>query len=89
MKNLIYILICLFFAASAENLIEKETIYTGTVTIYDEGKGFGYIEINEFRNEEAFFIDDFTIDDVQKGDKVNFMIRNTRKGYYAFEIKLR
>ncbi len=75
MKNLIIILLVLFFAMSAEGTIQNSKNYTGTVKFYNNEKGFGYIES--------------LIDEISANDKVVYKVRDTRKGIEAFDVRLK
>ncbi len=86
MKNLIIILLVLFFAMSAEGTIQNSKNYSGTVKFYNEAKGFGYIK-DSATKQEIFVYESELIDEISKDDEVVYKMRNTRKGFEAFEVR--
>jgi len=59
----------------------------GTVKFYNESKGYGFISDNE-SGEEYFVHISGLIDEIQKGDTVEFDIKEGRKGMNAVDVKV-
>lgn len=59
----------------------------GVVKYYIELKGFGYI-LDDSTKDEIFVYYDKLIDEIKKGDRVSYNVRNTRKGLEAFNVRL-
>lgn len=60
---------------------------TGTVKFFNDSKGFGFI-VEDDSNTEYFVHVSGLIDDVQEGDKVEFDLKEGRKGMNACEVKV-
>ena len=58
----------------------------GTVKFYNETKGFGFISEDE-SGEEYFVHVSGLIDEIQKGDSVEFELKEGRKGMNAVDVK--
>jgi len=66
----------------------SDTLYhTGIVKFYNEDKGFGYI-IESITNDELYIYDEFLIDEVIDGDSVVFKCDDSRKGLFAYDVKI-
>jgi CspA family cold shock protein len=89
MKNLIILLIVIAFGIGAKGTIEKNRTATATATgvvkYYNEDKGFGYII--DKSSEELYVYETELVDEIESGDKVMFLVRNTRKGLEAYEVR--
>jgi|TARA_B100000809_G_C15022476_1_gene488953 CspA family cold shock protein len=59
----------------------------GTVKFFNESKGFGFIVDNE-SNEEYFVHVSGLIDEVREDDKVEFELKEGRKGMNAVDVKV-
>ncbi len=59
---------------------------TGTVKFFNETKGFGFI-IDDDSNTEYFVHVTGLIDDIQEGDKVEFELKEGKKGLNAVNVK--
>ncbi len=59
---------------------------TGTVKFFNETKGFGFI-IEDDSNTEYFVHVTGLIDDIQEGDKVEFELKEGKKGLNAVNVK--
>ncbi len=59
---------------------------TGTVKFFNEAKGFGFI-IDEDSNTEYFVHVTGLIDDIREGDKVEFELKEGKKGLNAVNVK--
>ncbi len=59
----------------------------GTVKFFNESKGFGFItEANS--NVDHFVHISGLIDDIREGDKVEFELKEGRKGLNAVDVKV-
>ena len=81
MKKLVFLV---FIFAS---LISFSQTYTGKVKVYIQSKGFGYI-ILEKSKIEVSVIEENLIDEIDNNDIVNFLLRDTRKGLEAYNVKV-
>jgi len=70
------------------NIEEMKDYKNGVVKYYNEEKGFGYIIDGESK-DELFVYEEGIIDEISDNDDVRYHIRNTRKGYEAFDVRLR
>lgn len=59
----------------------------GTVKFFNDSKGFGFI-IEDDSNEEHFVHVTGLIDDINEGDKVEFELKEGRKGLNAVNVKV-
>jgi len=59
---------------------------TGTVKFFNETKGFGFI-IEDESNTEYFVHVTGLIDEIREGDKVEFELKEGKKGLNAVEVK--
>ena len=62
------------------------TVKTGTVKFFNDEKGFGFISENA-TNSEYFVHISGLIDEVEKGDEVEFELKEGRKGLNAVDVK--
>ena len=60
---------------------------TGKVKFFNESKGFGFI-IDEETNEEYFVHVSGLIDDIKEDDKVEYDLKEGRKGLNAINVKV-
>ena len=60
---------------------------TGTVKFFNESKGFGFI-VEDDSNTEHFVHVSGLIDEVKEGDKVEFELKEGRKGLNATNVKV-
>ncbi len=60
---------------------------TGTVKFFNESKGFGFI-VEDDSNTEHFVHISGLIDEVREGDKVEFELKEGRKGLNATNVKV-
>ncbi len=60
---------------------------TGTVKFFNESKGFGFI-VEDDSNTEHFVHVSGLIDEVREGDKVEFELKEGRKGLNATNVKV-
>jgi len=58
----------------------------GTVKFFNESKGFGFIAEDDSTNEYFVHVSGL-IDQVQEGDKVEFELKEGRKGLNAVNVK--
>ncbi|MDG1841424.1 MAG: cold shock domain-containing protein [Crocinitomicaceae bacterium] len=59
---------------------------TGTVKFFNETKGFGFIVEDE--SEKEHFVHVYgIIDEIKEGDKVEFELKEGRKGLNAVDVK--
>ncbi len=59
---------------------------TGTVKFFNETKGFGFI-IEDDSNTEYFVHVTGLVDEIQEGDKVEFELKEGKKGLNAVNVK--
>ena len=59
----------------------------GTVKFFNESKGFGFITSDE-DSQEYFVHVTGLIDDINEGDKVEFELKDGRKGPNAVNVKV-
>ena len=59
----------------------------GTVKFFNESKGFGFVVDNE-TNEEYFVHVAGLIDEIREDDKVEFELKEGRKGMNAVDVKV-
>lgn len=72
---------------NTQNTMKNDLKY-GVVKFYNEEQGFGYI-IDEESRDEIFVYEDGLIDEIYDNDEVQYYKRDTRKGYEAFDVRLR
>ena len=60
---------------------------TGTVKFYNHTKGFGFI-VEEGNEQEHFVHSSGIIDSIKDGDKVEFDLKEGRKGMNAVDVKI-
>ncbi len=60
---------------------------TGTVKFFNESKGFGFI-VEDDSNTEHFVHVSGLIDEIREGDKVEFELKEGRKGLNATDVKV-
>ena len=85
MKLKIFLVFCSVILLTSFSIEKCET---GVVRYFNEEKGFGYI-IDSKIKDDLFVYDCSLIDEVSKGNKVKYFIRNTRKGYEAYDVRLK
>ena len=59
---------------------------TGTVKFFNETKGFGFIIEDESEKEHFVHVSGI-IDEIKEGDKVEFELKEGRKGLNAVDVK--
>ena len=59
---------------------------TGTVKFFNETKGFGFIREEGTENEYSVHVSGL-IDEINEGDKVEFELKEGRKGLNAVNVK--
>ncbi len=60
---------------------------TGTVKFFNNAKGFGFIT-DENSNEEFFVHVSGLIDEIREGDRVEFEVKEGKKGMNAVNVKV-
>ena len=60
---------------------------TGTVKFFNETKGFGFI-VEDDSNAEHFVHISGLIDEIREGDKVEFELKEGKKGLNAVNVKV-
>lgn len=60
---------------------------TGTVKFFNGSKGFGFI-VEDESNQEHFVHVTGLIDEITEGDKVEFELKEGRKGLNAVNVKV-
>lgn len=72
--------------AKLEDAEPAETIRKGTVTFFNESKGYGFIK--DQQSQESIFVHiKGLIDPIQEKDKVTFEVEKTPKGPNAVRVK--
>jgi cold shock CspA family protein len=61
--------------------------YQGIIIFYLPEKGYGYLRVPDTR-EEFHFRKDNIQSPVRAGDRVRFMLKQNRQGYFADQITL-
>ncbi|MGV6860117.1 MAG: cold-shock protein [Putridiphycobacter sp.] len=59
----------------------------GTVKFFNESKGFGFV-VDEESKEEYFVHVTGLIDEIKQDDKVEFELKDGRKGFNAVNVKV-
>lgn len=72
---------------SKDDYEEEETVKQGTVTFYDESKGFGFIKVKG-SGDSLFTHVKSHIDEIKEGNNVTFDIVPGDKGPVAVNVKL-
>lgn len=62
-------------------------VKNGTVKFFNESKGFGFI-VEEGSNSEHFVHVSGLIDEIKEGDKVEFELKEGRKGLNAVSVRV-
>ena len=66
---------------------KEDPIHTGTVSYFNDSKGYGFIR--DDRNRESVFVHvNNLIDDVREGSKVTFEVEPGQRGPAAVRVKL-
>lgn len=60
---------------------------TGTVKFFNEAKGFGFITEDD-SNQEYFVHVTGLIDEIREGDKVEFELKEGKKGMNAVNVRV-
>jgi cold shock CspA family protein len=69
-----------------QEAVPHDTVRTGTVTMYNESKGFGFIKDSQTQ-ESIFFHINGLIDPVKEGNNVSFETEQGQKGLNAVKVK--
>ena len=77
----------LLFYISTFGLIKIIIMNTGTVKFFNNSKGFGFI-IEEGTGKEHFVHISGLIDDIREGDKVEFDLKEGKKGLNAVDVRV-
>jgi cold shock CspA family protein len=70
-----------------EDVEDLDPIRKGTITYYNDAKGFGFIRDAETK-EDVFVHINNSLDDIQEGNLVSFEVEMGPKGPSAFNVKL-
>ena len=62
-------------------------MHTGSVKFFDETKGFGFIVEDESNTEYFVHITGIPSGEIREGDKVEFELKEGRKGMNAVEVR--
>ena len=62
-------------------------MYTGTVKMFNEAKGFGFIVDNSSK-EQIFVHVTGLIDNIREGDQVTYNTERGKKGMNAVDVKI-
>jgi cold shock CspA family protein len=73
-------------ASRREDIDPADLIRKGTVTFFNNSKGFGFIKDHE--TQESIFVHvNGLLDPIQENDKVTFETENSRKGLNAIKVR--
>jgi cold shock CspA family protein len=61
-------------------------MHTGTIIFYISEKGYGYLRLQDTREEFRFRAKNMLAKNLAKGDIVLFKLKEGKQGYYADEI---
>ncbi|MEI6123503.1 MAG: cold shock domain-containing protein [Bacteroidota bacterium] len=64
-----------------------DTVKTGTVTFYNDAKGFGFIKVDNSQ-ESIFTHVNSHQDKIKENDRVSFQVERGAKGFNAVNVKL-
>jgi cold shock CspA family protein len=67
--------------------LKKDTTRRGTVTFFNDSKGYGFIRDNETK-ESVFVHINNVLDDIKEGNAVTFEVEKGPKGLTAVEVKV-
>jgi len=73
--------------ARQEDIIDENSIKKGTVTFFNEGKGYGFIRNSETQ-ESVFVHVNGLKTQIKEGDKVSFEIEKGQKGTTAVRVSV-
>ena len=59
----------------------------GTVTFFNDSKGYGFIETDDSEDDVFFHMDDIEGPDLEEGQEVEFDIQQTDKGPRAANVE--
>lgn len=66
---------------------EEDTIRTGTVSFYNDSKGYGFIK--DADTKESIFVHvNNVIDEIKEGNLVSFEVEKGKKGLTAVQVKV-
>jgi len=66
--------------------VVQETIREGTVTFFNESKGYGFIK--DSKSQESIFVHKHgLVDDIKERDRVSFEVEKSPKGPRAIDVK--
>ena len=66
---------------------DSDPIKTGTVTFFNDSKGYGFIK-EALTKEDVFVHINNCMDDIKEGNLVNFEMERGPKGYTAVNVKI-
>lgn len=67
--------------------LEEDTIRTGTVTFFNDSKGYGFIK--DIETQESVFVHaNGLVDQIKEGNRVNFEVEMGPKGPSAVNVKV-
>ena len=61
-------------------------MHTGIIIFYLSEKGYGYLRLQDTREEFHFRTKNMLDKNLAKGDVVRFRLKESKQGYYADEI---
>jgi cold shock CspA family protein len=70
-----------------ESLDDQETERTGTVSFFNESKGFGFIKDPNLKDDVFVHINNVE-GEIREGNRVSFTLERGGKGYVATNVKL-
>ena len=74
-------------ARKQESFKQTEVIRKGTVTFFNDSKGYGFIR-DEYSKESIFFHVNGLLNEVKEQDKVTFEVERGQKGLNAISVTL-
>jgi cold shock CspA family protein len=69
-----------------DSTAEMETERTGTVSFFNESKGFGFIKDPDLRDDVFFHVNN-VLQEVKEGNKVSYELEKGKKGMTAVNVK--
>jgi cold shock CspA family protein len=69
-----------------EKAAELETERTGTISFYNESKGFGFIKDPDLKDDVFFHVNN-VLEEIREGNKVSYTLERGKKGFTAMNVR--